>query len=141
MANKELKRLSRRELVDVIYQLKKNEEELQERISALETELQDKRLHLSEAGTIAQAAVNVTGLLTVAQQTADLYLQEIAAMKADAQAECDKLLEEARREAEALREEDKKKREVLLANYREDYKKWQRLQAKLRKLKERMTEE
>ena len=32
MISKELKRLSRRELVDIIYQLKKNEQEMQEEI-------------------------------------------------------------------------------------------------------------
>ena len=35
MINKELKRLSRRELVDIIYQLKKNEQEMQEEIEKL----------------------------------------------------------------------------------------------------------
>ena len=35
MISKELKRLSRRELVDIIYQLKKNEQEMQEEIELL----------------------------------------------------------------------------------------------------------
>lgn len=55
MINKELKKLNRRELVDVIYQLKKNEEQLQERIAALEAELEERRIHLSKAGSIADA--------------------------------------------------------------------------------------
>ena len=41
MISKELKRLSRRELVDIIYQLKKNEQEMQERIQSLEKDLQE----------------------------------------------------------------------------------------------------
>ena len=36
MIGKELKRLGRRELVDIIYQLKKNEQERQEEVDALE---------------------------------------------------------------------------------------------------------
>ena len=47
--NKELKHLSRRELVDIIYQLKKNEQEMQEEIEALKIELEDRRFRISTA--------------------------------------------------------------------------------------------
>ena len=100
MVSKELKKLSRRELVDIIYQLKKNEEQLQEKIASLEEELQDKRIKLSVAGSIAEAAVDITNVFHTAQRTADLYLHEIACMKAEAERECAKMLEDARKEAE-----------------------------------------
>ena len=100
MVSKELKKLSRRELVDIIYQLKKNEEQLQEKIATLEEELQDKRIKLSVAGSIAEAAVDITNIFHTAQRTADLYLHEIACMKAEAERECAKMLEDARKEAD-----------------------------------------
>ena len=83
MISKELKKLNRRELVDVIYQLKKNEEQMQGQIASLEAELQDRRIHLSVAGSIAEAATDITGIFSVAQSAADLYLLEIAYMKVD----------------------------------------------------------
>ena len=49
MNSKELKRLNRRELVDIIYQLKKNEQEMQEVIEALEKEKNIMRETLFEA--------------------------------------------------------------------------------------------
>ena len=55
MISKELKKLSRRELVDIIYQLKKNEQQMQEKIAALEEALQEKRIRVSVAGSIAEA--------------------------------------------------------------------------------------
>ena len=85
MISKELKHLSRRELVDIIYQLKKNEQRNQEEITTLEEALQEKRIRVSVAGSIAEAAADVTQIFSVAQETADLYLQEIAAMKEDTQ--------------------------------------------------------
>ena len=100
MISKELKKLSRRELVDIIYQLKKNEEQLQEKIATLEEELQDKRIKLSVAGSIAEATVDITNIFHTAQRTADLYLHEIACMKADTERECAKMLEKARIEAD-----------------------------------------
>lgn len=96
MINKELRKLNRRELIEIIYQMKKNEQKMQEEIDALQAELQDKRLRLSDAGSIAEAAVSVTNIFSAAQAAADLYLQEIACMKEDTKRECAKILEQTR---------------------------------------------
>ena len=102
MVSKELKKLSRRELIDIIYQLKKNEQQTQEQLAALEEALQDKRIRLSVAGSIAEAATDITQVFATAQQTADLYLHEIACMKADAEKECAKMIEDAKQTAEHI---------------------------------------
>ena len=102
MISKELKRLSRRELVDIIYQLKKEEQEKQEKIAALEAALAEKRLRIASAGSVAEAAAEITQLLSTAQATADLYLQEIASMKEDTQKECAQLLAEAQQQADKI---------------------------------------
>lgn len=60
MISKDLKKLSRRELMDIIYQMKKNEQQLQEEIASLQEALQDKRIRLSTAGSIAEAAASIT---------------------------------------------------------------------------------
>ena len=111
MIGKELKRLSRRELVDIIYQLKKNEQEKQEKITALEEALQDKRIRISVAGSIAEAATDITQIFTVAQITADLYLREISAMKEDTQRQCAKILEDAKKQAARILAEARKNEE------------------------------
>lgn len=116
MMRKELKRLGRKELVEVIYQLKKNEQQLQEKIDELELQLQDKRIRMEVAGSIADAAMSVTNIFSTAQITADLYLHEIANMKERTQ----KMLEEA--EARCAE---------MDARYAETYEKWQQLQKEL----------
>ena len=133
MISKELKKLNRRELVDVIYQLKKNEEQLQEKIASLEAELQDRRIHLSVAGSLAEAAPDITGIFSVAQSAADLYLREIAYMKEDTQKECENMLEDARKKVETILADGKEQYEVLSARYQADYEKWQRLRAETEK--------
>ena len=110
MVSKELKKLSRRELVDIIYQLKKNDEKRQEEIAALEAELQEKRIRISVAGSIAEAAIDITQLFSNAQRTADLYLHEIVAMKEDTERECAKILDEAKRQAEMILAEARNQR-------------------------------
>ena len=116
MISKELKKLNRRELVDIIYQLKKNEEQLNEKIASLEADLQDKRIHLSVAGSIAEAATDITGIFSVAQSTADLYLNEIVSMKEDTVRECAKMIEEAQKKVESIMSEGKTQYDVLAAH-------------------------
>lgn len=141
MISKELKKLNRRELVDVIYQLKKNEEQMQEQIAALEAELQDRRIHLSVAGSIAEASTDITGIFSVAQSTADLYLHEIASMKEDAQSECERMIEEAKKKVETIMADGKRQYGALAACYRTDYKKWQQLRTEIKKLEETTSDE
>ena len=103
VVSKELKRLSRRELIDIIYQLKKTEQKLQEENAALQEELQERRIRVSEAGSIAEAATSITNVFAIAQMTADLYLYEISRMKEETQIECKEMLEDARKAAEKIR--------------------------------------
>ena len=102
MVSKELKKLSRRELIEVIYQMKKNEQQQQEKIAALEAALEEKRLRISKAGSVAEAAVSVSNVLSAAQEAADLYLHEIACMKAEAEQECERILAQARKTASGI---------------------------------------
>lgn len=95
MLHKELKKLSRRELVDIIYQLKKNEQQMQGEIASLREALQEKRIRIANAGSIADAAASVAGVLDAAQAAAELYLNEIACMKEETRKECERLLAEA----------------------------------------------
>lgn len=104
MVSKELKKLSRRELVDIIYQMKKNEQQLQEEVAALQEALQDKRIRIEEAGSVADAALSISDVLGAAQKTADLYLHEIACMKADTEKECARMLEKIKTLEEKIHE-------------------------------------
>ena len=127
MINKELKRLSRRELVDIIYQLKKNEQEMQEEIESLKNELEDKRIRISTAGSIADAAVSMTNVFSTAQMTADLYLREISCMKEDTEKECAKKIEEAEKKVREILADGEKQFNTLKAACEYEQAKWQQL--------------
>lgn len=127
MVSKELKKLSRRELVDIIYQLKKNEQLLQDEIASLREALQDRRIHLSTAGSIAEAAISITNVFSSAQAAADIYLQEVSCMKQDAEIECTKMINEAKQRAAEIIAEGEKQRAILSDLYQRDLKKWYKL--------------
>ena len=102
MISNELKKLNRRELVDIIYQMKKNEQLMQDEITSLQRELQEKRLRLEDVGSIADAAVSITDVFTAAQSAADLYLHEISCMKAETEKECSQMVEEAQKAVDKI---------------------------------------
>ncbi|MBQ4115952.1 MAG: hypothetical protein IJD37_01110 [Clostridia bacterium] len=135
MISKELKKLNRRELVDVIYQLKKNEEQMKEQIASLEAALQDHRINLSVAGSIAEAAMGITNVFSTAQSAADLYLREIVSMKEETKTECEKMIEEAKKKVDAILADGKKQYDVLTADCQTDNKKWEQLCDEIENLK------
>lgn len=112
MTDKEFRHLRRAELIDIIYELQNNEAELQEEISVLKKQLEDKQLKISKAGSIAEAAVSLNGFFECAQATANQYLQEIyrARKKAEqklqqAEAKAKAIVAEALEQAEKILED------------------------------------
>lgn len=134
MISKEIKKLSRRELVDIIYQLKKNEEKMQSQIASLEEALQEKRVRISVAGSIAEAALDITNIFSTAQTAADLYLHEIAHMKEDTEKECAKMIEEAHKKVDEIIGSIQKQCVDLTTQYQLDYQKLQKLQTEIQRL-------
>ena len=58
LTDKEFKRLSRAQLIDIIYQFQLQVDKLTEQNHELERELADKRIRLNHAGNIAVAALD-----------------------------------------------------------------------------------
>lgn len=88
MTEKELKKLSRAEILQMLImqterveqlenELKEKEEYYQCQMSALEEALADKRIRNRKAGSIAAAALEINGVLEAAQKAADQYLDNI----------------------------------------------------------------
>ena len=63
MTDKEFKRLSRSQLIDIIYQLQLKQEELTADNEKLSKALADKRLRVSKAGNIAEAALEIHNVM------------------------------------------------------------------------------
>lgn len=110
MTDKEFKRLSRAQLIDIIYQLQLQIDNLNEQKEVLESELADKRLRLSSVGNIAEAALEINDCFKNAQNAAEQYLNEIKAIREETENERHKILLEAQSEADSIIEAAKKTR-------------------------------
>ena len=102
MTDKEFKRLSRAQLIDIIYQLQLELDKVNEEKQELESKLADKRLRLQSAGNIADAALEINDCFRSAQNAAEQYLNEIKAIREEAEAERQRILANAQAEAEAI---------------------------------------
>ena len=112
MTDKEFKRLSRSQLIDIIYQLQLKQDELTADNERLSKALDDKRLRVSNAGNIAEAALEIHNVLQAAQDAAAHYLEEVQIRVDD---DCRRILEEANEEAAAIIEEAKKEAAEIIA--------------------------
>lgn len=102
MTDKEFKRLSRSQLIEIIYQFQLQIDKLTEQNQELERELTDKRLRLSNVGNIAEAALEMNNCFRSAQSAAEQYLNEIKAIREDTERARQQILSDAKAEADAI---------------------------------------
>lgn len=102
MTDKEFKNLSRSQLIEIIYRLQLQIDELNEQKQVLEDALADKRLRISNTGNLAEAALEINDCFRSAQNAAEQYLNEIKLMREETESERQKILSQARAEASVI---------------------------------------
>lgn len=95
MNEKNLRRLSRRDLLEMLLDLIKENEKLQKRNKQMEEILQDRVITILEAGSLAEASLQLNGVFQAAQNAADQYLFNV-------QKNCQKLEEDTRKKCEQM---------------------------------------
>lgn len=102
MREKELRHLSRAELLELLLAQIRENERLQEKLKETEAKLADRKLQVQQAGDLAHAVLVVNGVVEAAQQAAQQYLDNIAAMEAETREKCEQIVSRAREEAVLL---------------------------------------
>lgn len=80
MIDRELKKLNRMELINIIYEVEKENEELKSENEELNNKLKERTILIDEAGSIANASLALTEIFEKAQEAADLYLDNVRAL-------------------------------------------------------------
>lgn len=99
MTDKELKKLSRVELLELLLaqtkkveeleaKILKKEEEFQKQKEALEKKIESREILIEKAGSIAEASLILNGVFEAAQKAADQYLENIKLMEEKALEHC-----------------------------------------------------
>ncbi|MBQ7841297.1 MAG: DNA repair protein [Lachnospiraceae bacterium] len=77
MTERELKKLSRAELLEMLLALTKENRKLKEELDDAYAELEDRRILIDKAGSIAEAALQLNGVFQAAEEAAAQYLENV----------------------------------------------------------------
>ena len=104
MDAKDLKKLNRYQLLELLVIQTRRADQLQEELDALRTQLEEQNIRLSKLGSIAEASLHVAGVFEAAQKAADLYLDAAKLQAQTIEDEAKKTAQSILRQAEIERE-------------------------------------
>ena len=102
MTDREFRHLSRGDLIDIIYEYQKQEEKYLAEIDELKKKLETQEIKIKNAGSIAEAVVELNNIFETAQKTADQYLRKVFGANEDAEVERRRIIEDAKLEANRI---------------------------------------
>ena len=85
MNGRDLRKLRRSELLELMLEFSKENDRLKAENRALKKQLDSREIRFRDAGSLAEAALAVSGVFEKAQEAADLYLTNIRRAGAEAQ--------------------------------------------------------
>jgi len=91
MTDKDLQKLKRIELLEILIEQGKTIERLEAELAEANKKLNEKSLNMSEAGSIADAAMQITGIFEAAQSAAHIYLESVQKMEQSAKERCEEM--------------------------------------------------
>ena len=77
MTGKDLQKLTRQDLLELLLEAEKENDSLRAEVESLRAEVADKQLVMSKVGSIAEASLLLNGVFTAAQAAADQYVMNV----------------------------------------------------------------
>lgn len=116
MTDRELRKLPRRDLLELLVQQTEDNEELQSHLDVLNVQLQSRNLNISKAGSLAEAVVQINDMYRIADAVAKQFLDNVrnlvdrqeevcAAMEQECQEKCEAKISETEQRCEEKRRE------------------------------------
>lgn len=115
MNAKELKRLSRRDLLEILLEQSKQMQQLRKELNETRDKLTSRELELEEAGSIAEAAMRVNGVFEAAQAASQQYVDNIKRLSQRQEAICQEMERACCQKIKKRLEETEKTRADMLA--------------------------
>lgn len=95
MREKELRKLGRAELLELLLEQAREFEALEQRLEAAEAALNSRQVQLETCGSIAEASLKLSGVFEAAQKAAEQYQQNVERL-------CQEKLDAAERQAQEI---------------------------------------
>lgn len=102
MTDQELRKLRRTDLLELLLAQEKENEELRRQIQQLQDRLEERELTMINAGSIAEASMQLNGVFEAAQAAADQYLASVRKLNEEKETYFSKMEEESKSRAEQM---------------------------------------
>ena len=111
MTEKELRRLSRTDLLELLLAQRRENEQLRCILDETQAQLADRTIKIDQAGSIAEASLQLSGIFTAAQDSCQYYMDNIRMlserqsqvcqqMEQETKEKCDRMVAEAELKAQ-----------------------------------------
>lgn len=77
MDNKELRKMSRKDLLEILLEQTKRIEELEIELEKVNSELDERKSSLKEVGSLAEASLILSNIFKSADETVDVYIRNV----------------------------------------------------------------
>lgn len=113
MTDKDLRRLSRENLLSLLLEQSKEIEKLRQQLNTAEEALADRTIQIQKAGSIAEASLQLSGIFEAAQIACQQYTENIALLSQKQEEICAQREKESREEAQRILAQARKEAEEL----------------------------
>ena len=120
MTDRQLRKASRTDLLKLLLEQRKEMETLRRQIEQLQEQLQQRQITIDQSGTLAEAALKLSGIFDAAETACQYYTENIRGlsgrqeeicrtMERETREKCDRMLEQAKQMAKVYWDEYKEK--------------------------------
>lgn len=113
MTEKELRRLSRADLLEMLIDQSVELEQTRKKLAAAEEALASRVIEINSAGSIAEAALRLNGVFEAAQAACDQYVQNVRLLNERSEMICRRMEQESREKADRLLKEARRKCQAM----------------------------
>ena len=102
MTEKELRRLSRTDLLELLLAQRRENEQLRCILDETQAQLADRTIKIDQAGSIAEASLQLSGIFTAAQDSCQYYMDNIRMLSERQSQVCQKMEQETKEKCDRM---------------------------------------
>lgn len=119
MTDRQLRKASRSDLLKLLLEEKKINEALHEQIQQMQLRLDNRQLYMNQAGSLAEAALKLSGIFDAAESACQYYTENIRALSGRQEEICRKMEQETREKCDRMLDQAKQMSRVYWDEYTE----------------------
>ena len=119
MTDRQLRKLNRTDLLKLLLEENKESEALRKQLQEMQLQLECKQLNLNQSGSLAEAALKLSGIFEAAETACQYYTENIRNLSGRQEEICRKMEQETREKCDRMLEQARQMSRVYWEEYTE----------------------